>query len=255
MHLAELQQQFTGALFDAAQLPTAAHMVITQGNLSAEQRLGIYRNSVHGILTDYLSSLYPVVKHLVGDEFFAQVTDQYIDQKPPNSPYLAKYGANFAEFLSGLASLKQLRWISDIAKLEWARQVAWHTVNQAASDFTKISQLDKQQQNTLRFQLPHSAQIFTSPYAIYTVWLAHQMEEHPDKLPLEQIELHQATTVLVYRAKRRLYQYRLEALEAKFLHSIQQQKTLPELAETFQESLPNLLSNALQHGWILSFTV
>lgn len=255
MSLPELQHHFITAIFNRDQRDAAALLVKSHGKLDAAQRVGIYRNSVHGILWQYLESLYPVCQQLLGTEFFEAASDCYVDQQPPTRPFLAEYGAGFADFLAAHPALQQMLWIADVARLEWARHQAWNAVNQAAADFSQLANVDAAQQARLVLVLPASAQLLTSAYAIHQVWLAHQPEDSPEKVALEQLELHQPQRVLVWRAGRRLHQVVLDETAWEFLSAIQQAQKLQELAERFQAQLPALLMTAVQRGWILSFTV
>ncbi|SEA87066.1 hypothetical protein SAMN05660964_02683 [Thiothrix caldifontis] len=255
MSLPELQHHFITAIFNRDQRDAAALLVKSHGKLDAAQRVGIYRNSVHGILWQYLESLYPVCQQLLGAEFFEAASDCYVDQQPPTRPFLAEYGAGFADFLAAHPALQQMLWIADVARLEWARHQAWNAVNQAAADFSQLANVDAAQQARLVLVLPASAQLLTSAYAIHQVWLAHQPEDSPEKVALEQLELHQTQRVLVWRAGRRLHQVLLDEATWAFLTAIQQANRLPDLAERFQAQLPALLMTAVQRGWILSFTV
>lgn len=254
MPLLELQHSLIGAIFQRDQLATAATLVKTQGSLSSEQRVGIYRNSAHGILLDYLESLYPVCLELVGTEFFGRAAHQFIDQAPPTSPFLPEYGAGFVDYLAEHPGLQDLLWIVDVARLEWVRHTAWHTVNQEPSDFSQLENLSEQQQAELRFHLPNSAQLLSAHAPMHAIWLAHQTEDYPDKLPLEAIDLQQAEQVLIYREQRRLHQITLSATDWEFLKAIQNHTTMNQLAEQFADQLPWLFSVAMQNGWIYSFT-
>lgn len=253
MSLPELQHRLMEAIFDRDKREAAAILVKSHGALDAVQRVGIYRNSVHGILLQYLGSLYPVCQQLLGEAFFEAASDRYIDQSPPTRPFLAEYGAGFAAFLLQHPSLSGMPWIADVAHLEWARHQAWNAVNQAPSDFAQLAGLDEVQQESLALHTPDSAYLLQSDYAIHAVWLAHQPEDHSEKLPLERIKLQQPTTVLVWRTGRRLQQVLLSQSEWAFLTAIQQRVTFPELAEQFQEQLPALLMTAIRQGWLLSF--
>lgn len=254
MPLLELQQRLISAIFQRDQLAAAANLVKTQGCLNSEQRVGIYRNSAHGILLDYLESLYPVSLELVGTEFFGRAAHNFIDQAPPTSPFLAEYGVGFAEHLAQLPALQELMWIVEVTQLEWARHAAWHTVNQASSDFTQLEALSAQEQAELRFQLPHSAQLLSSTAPIHSIWLAHQTEPYADKLSFEEIDLQTAEQVLIFREHRHLHQISLNHDDAAFLKAVQNQATMNELAEQFAEQLPWLFSIALQNAWLTGFT-
>ncbi len=255
MSLPELQYRLINALFDRKQRPAAAELVKTHGALDAAQRVGIYYNSVHGILLQYLQSLYPVCLQLLGDAFFTQASDRFVDQHPPTRPFLAEYGAGFADFLAQIPTLQTLPWLADVARLEWARQEAWHAVNQPAADFAQLATLAAEQQNDLRFQLPASAHLLDSAYAAHAVWLAHQAEDHPDKQALETIAIDQPSHTLIWRQKRSLRQVALSPEHAQFLHHIQQGTNLAGLAAEYGAQLPTLLTTAIQQGWLLSFAI
>lgn len=255
MSLPELQSRFITAIFERDQRTPAAELVKDHGGLDAAQRVGIYRNSVHGILLQYLGSLYAVTQQLVGEEFFGRLSDEYVDREPPTRPFLAEYGDGFAAFMRQHPALQTMLWLADVAQLEWARHQAWNAVNQPPGDFSHIAALNEEQQASLCFYMPESACLLDSAYAIHQVWLAHQPEDYPEKIPLEHIRIQQQTYVLVWRAGRRLQQVLLEKPQQDFLAAIKQGATLPVLAERFQEQLPVLLTNAIQRGWILSFSV
>ena len=250
--LKQLQTHFSGAVF-SDQRGLIAESVMQQGELSAEQRVGIYRNSVHGILWQYLASLYPVCNQLVGEKFFEGFSDLFIDQHPPGTPFLADYGDGFSAFMREHDAFAKIRWINQVAELEWARHQAWHATNQLVTDFSLLATLTEEQQLSAQFQLPDSMQILHSPYAIHQVWLAHQPEDYDGKIPLEEIQLQQDDYIIVWRSERQLQQVQINEQQWQFLSAVRQNKSLAELSEQFQEPVGVLLASAIQHGWIISF--
>jgi len=250
--LKQLQTNFSAAVF-SDQRELMAEAVMQQGDLSAEQRVGIYRNSVHGILWQYLASLYPVCNQLVGEKFFEGISDLFIDQQPPNTPFLADYGSELPVFMREHEAFSSMRWVNQVAELEWARHQAWNNKNQAISDFSQLATLTEEQQLSLQFQLPESMQLLHSPYAIHQVWLAHQPEEYSGKIPLEEIQLQQEDYILVWRAERQLQQIQINEQQWQFLTTVKESKSLAELSEQFQEEVGVLLSSSIQSGWIISF--
>ncbi|MGB1255794.1 MAG: putative DNA-binding domain-containing protein [Thiolinea sp.] len=250
--LRELQTAFASSIFTNDR-KMFSEQVFAQGQLSAEQRIGIYRNSVHGILWQYLASLYEVCDQLLGEKFFEQLSDEFIDHHPPASPFLSDYGEQLPSFMRAHEALSDMPWISDIAAVEWARHAAWNDVNQPTVDFNQLAMLPPEQQLELRFRLPNSARLIRSPYATHAIWLAHQPEDHPDKQTLEDIQLQQATQLIIWRKGIELHQNSLSTEEWAFLHALQDNKTLAELSEEFAEQTGILLPTAIQNGWILSF--
>ena len=66
----------------------------------AVARFGVYRNNVYASLIDVLAGRFPVVARLVGEEFFRAMARAYVEQEPPRSAVLLRYGAGFAAFVA-----------------------------------------------------------------------------------------------------------------------------------------------------------
>ncbi len=251
--LAELQTDFLQAIFRNERTAIAAQ-VRAHGELTAEQRVGIYRNSVHANIGQYLASLYPVCQQLVGADFFEHLSDQYLDAAPPHTPFLADYGATLPVFMQDYPALAATRWIADMARLEWARHQAWNAIHQPAADFSQLATLSETEQADTCFELKASVQLVASAYALQPVWMAHQDEADPVKIPLEQITLRQDSQIIIWRNGRRLLQIELEPARWQFLRAVQAGNNLASLGEEFAEQLPTHLTHAIQRGWITGFS-
>ncbi|MBK8455089.1 MAG: DNA-binding domain-containing protein [Thiofilum sp.] len=255
MSLTKLQQSVIHALFDESLLAkVASELIQSDARLNAEQRLGIYRHSMQGILLQHLRAVFGVVEQLVGAEFFEYLTEIYIDQYPPTHTALSEYGAEFPLLLAKHSALMSMPWIAEVARLEWGRLQAWHGVNQAPSDFSQLGTLSVEEQGRVVLQLPTSAQWVESPYAMHAIWLAHQPEDYEGKPLLESIDLTVPSRVLIYRLKKQLHQYALTSEQATFVQALQQGQTLNQLSEQFGVYLPQILSLGLQQGWVYAFT-
>ncbi len=111
--LAELQREFAAMLLsgDAASMAT----LIADNDVAAAARLRIHRNTMITALEAALAISFPVVKALVGDEFFAQAARDFTLTAPPQAPLLSLYGGALPEFLasyepaSGLPYLRMWR--------------------------------------------------------------------------------------------------------------------------------------------------
>ena len=124
--LEELQTLFTRALlFDDDTVAATIH----GDGLEPEARLALYRHHVFETLTDVLKAAYPVVCQLVDEQFFAYAADQYIRRQPPAGPCLFEYGASFAPFLADFPACRELVYLPDVARLEWALHLAWYAAD------------------------------------------------------------------------------------------------------------------------------
>lgn len=248
--LAALQSSIIKGIFDRKQLPSASLCVKDQGELTAEQRLGIYRGSVHGILTQALADTFPVCKALVGETFFDRMTDVFIDQAPPSTPFFSEYGRGFSAFLDEFHAVQSIPYLKDVAALEWSRNQAWHGINQAVSDFSLLGQLPAETQLSCCFEMPDSAQLLSFAHNAEQIWLAHQVENTID---LSAVEIDVKTQMIVWRYERQVMMSSLTESQYTFLQAVQENKNLGELAALAGESLSVLLAETIQQGWIIAF--
>ena len=248
MNLKDLQNDFVDAFF-GAEIDVDKY-IISDSTLTAKQRFGIYKGSVHGVLTQALSDMYPVCKELVGDKFFDYVTSKFINKNPPTSAFFADFGEGFSDFLANFEAAKSVEYLADTAHLEWLRHTAWNRKNQEPSDFTALGNYSEEQQLAMSFSLPETASLLKADYQVEQLWQAHQ---EGNDLDLSKIDLFKHLNLLLWRIDYTIYMQELTAQQIDFLEAIQQNKPLFALAEQFTEHLAALLSTALEKGWIRSF--
>src|SRR5262245_63799154 len=95
MDVDALQRAFARALTDhGAALPP--------GLIGSPERFNVHRNNIAASLTSVLASRYPVIRRLVGDDFFRAAAGTFISRHPPQSPALIEFGGTFAAFLAAL---------------------------------------------------------------------------------------------------------------------------------------------------------
>jgi len=266
MELEKLQRDFIAAIFNTDRT-TAVNHVKGDDRLNADQRLNIYRGSVHGILTKSLGETFPVCKQLLGEEFFDKMCDRFIDQYPPNSPFFLHFGSNLALFLREFDPVKTLPFISDVAAFEWSRHEIWRQTSNKPFDFSQIANLTEKQQASLIFTLSPSLHLFHSKYRIDHIWFAHQDDSD---IKLEDIEINEEINLLMWKhhdGKNSLlkvanYESAL-AIDGvsfntkdywSFLQAIVNKSNITDLATQFEDKFPELLNNSIQDGWIESFT-
>ncbi len=152
LRLHELQRMFAANLSDK-DLAVAAHIV--EDDFSPPERLGIYRNSCRSVLIEVLRMTYPAVDRLVGRDFFEMAAEQFCAVSPPSSGYLNEYGGGFADFLAALpAAAAALCYLPDVARFEWALNVAANADDAPVLDLATLSAVDPERHDQLRFE-PH----------------------------------------------------------------------------------------------------
>ncbi|HSF91490.1 MAG TPA: DNA-binding domain-containing protein [Paracoccaceae bacterium] len=163
-----MQNSFSTALLDAkAPVPDG---VIDPKGRPARKRFNVYRNNVVVSLTEALAAGFPVIRTLVGAEFFAAMAKVYVAHNPPRSPLMQMYGENFPRFLKKFKPVAHLPYLPDTARLEWARREAYHAADKAAGGAEKLSKLGEQDLGRARFELHPSLRVVSSEYPILAIW-------------------------------------------------------------------------------------
>ncbi|MGH7355917.1 MAG: DNA-binding domain-containing protein [Candidatus Rokuibacteriota bacterium] len=176
--LRELQADMRAALLGAGDAPAAA--AVLDDGLDASGRLAIYRHHVFATLTDVLKATYPVVCRLADERFFGWASDQYIREHPPAGPCLFEYGGTFADFLAAFPPCRELVYLPDVARLEWAMSRAESAADALPLDAHTLASVDPANTPRLRFTLDPSYALLESPWPVDRIWRANQPDADPD---------------------------------------------------------------------------
>ena len=267
MNLEKLQNDFIAAIFNQDR-DTALKYIQTDKRLDAKQRLGIYRGSVHAILTQSLGDTFPVTKALLGEEFFDKMCDLFIDKYPPSTPFFSHFGDNLALFLSDFEPVKAISFIADMAAFEWSRHKLWQQLPSQAFDFSQIASLNEEQQTKLIFHLNPTLHLFQSNFRIDLIWFAHQED---NDIELDEIDINADINLLIWKSDNSIKIANFETntlIENEyisensftnkeywdFLNDVSKAINITELAAKYSEKFPDLLNKGIQDGRIESFT-
>lgn len=147
---------------------------IAGDGLEPSARLGIYRHHVFTTLTAALAGTYPVICRLVDARFFAYAAHCYIREHPPVSPCLVEYGATLAQFLAGFPPCRDHAYLPDVARLEWAINVARHAEVIAPIDRRRLATVPVEDMPRLSFRLDPSLLLLASAWPVDAIWRANQ---------------------------------------------------------------------------------
>lgn len=172
--LCELQAMFRHAMF-GAEVPPLVEAIADDG-LAPVARLQIYRHHVLTSLTEALQATFPVVCRLVDARFFGYAADTYIRQHPPEAPCLFEYGAPFPAFLATFPPCRDLVYLADVARLEWALNVARHAEACAPIATDALRDMPGDEVAGLTFQCHPSLTLLRSPWPIDQIWRANQAD-------------------------------------------------------------------------------
>jgi len=202
--------------------------LVAGDGMDPSSRLQIYRNHAVITLTDALKATYPVVCRLVSDGFFAYAAHEFIREHLPQKPCLAEYGADFAEFLAQFPPCRDLGYLADMARLEWAINEALHAQNAPAitrGELTRVSAADAPR---LVLSLHLGLRLLESRWPIERIWRANQADGDPDLT----IDLENGGVRLqVHRRSDRVVLSLLTAPEFAFLKALANGVSLADAAD------------------------
>jgi len=170
--LRELQAAFAAHIVDADRADLVAAVV--GDTIPAAARLSVYRHHVFESLGTALAATFPTVRALVGADFFRTLVRAFVGQSLPTQPVLAEYGAGFPAFLAGYEPARDLPYLADIGRLDWALNLAFHASlgdRLRAADFSGIP---AERLPAMSVALAAGAVLISSPYPLDRIWAASQ---------------------------------------------------------------------------------
>jgi hypothetical protein len=141
-----------------------------------EQRFAVYRNNVAVSLTEALAKRFPVIERLVGAAFFAAMARVYSETHRPTSPVLLEWGDSFAAFLGSFPPLSGYPYMPDVARIEYARGLAFHAADARPASADSFVGVDPSQ---LRLRLHPSVQVLRLRHPGVSIWRRNQPNAAP----------------------------------------------------------------------------
>ena len=251
--LLDLQEEFAQAVFTDSD--SAFSRLLRTHDLTAEDRLAVYRNNVLHNLTGALRDLYPVVLRLTGDDWFRQAAHAYIYSHASRSGDLNDYGGEFADYLDGLPVVTEdLPYLPDTARLEWLVHEVFHAADAGPLDMKRLADVPANAYGQLCFH-PHPAcRLLQSDYPVQRIWQVNP----PGHTGEEIVTLGEGgTALLVFRDAD--YTVGVEALDAAAFHffsALQQGQALAAIADAMPQDadIGALLQNLVARGIVVGFS-
>jgi len=173
--LAAMQSAFAEALLRSDLSVPAA--VAGGASLRRDRRFAVYRNNMKASLAAALAARFPVVERLVGGEFFRAMALVFVERRPPDSPVLAEYGAGFAGFVDTFEPAADLPYLADVARLEWARHVAWHAADAEPIAIDRLAAVTVERLDSVSLALHPAVGVVASAFPVASIWTTNALDE------------------------------------------------------------------------------
>ena len=134
-------------------------------NADAPWGVRVYRNNVFGNLAGALANAYPIVRKIVGEDFFKAMAHEYTRQHPSWSGDLNEHGARLPGFLASFPYTQDLPYLPDVAHMEWVAHIAHFAA-------------DAEPTGELPFKLAPGTTPMRSDWPLARLWEVHQDGYH-----------------------------------------------------------------------------
>lgn len=159
---------------DGGRADDASRRPFTTDAATSARRIAIYRANSIASATKALTGAYPVIREVVGGEFFDALARAYWQSAPSRSGDLGDYGDAFDAFVAGFEPVRELPYLADLARLEWAVHLAESAADAPRFDATALANVPPDRQSTLIFTFVPGTAIVSSDYPIARIWSLHR---------------------------------------------------------------------------------
>ena len=253
--LLRFQSDFAAALRERQRTPTMQRWLAGDDGL-VERRMAIYRANTVAAAEKALASAYPVIRQVVGDEFFHGLAREFQRGTPSTSGDLTAFGAGFGAFLAGFEHTQSLPYLPDLARLEWAVHRAYGAADAPDWDPASLGAVDPERQATIRFQWSPGTAVVASVHPVVRIWTIHQ----PGYGGEFSVDWNRADTALVARDGFAVVVTECDAADATFIRASLAGTPLGDAATATLAQHPDfdlgaLLGRALAARLVCGFTL
>lgn len=224
------QTMFRRAVMDPS-APVPASLTDGAGR-PAGRRFAVYRNNVAVSLTEALISGFPACYSVLGDEMFRGMAGAFLRDCPPVSPVMARFGAALPDFLGTAPQLVKMRWIADLARLEYALRDSYHAADCVGLSAGDLAGVPPEALGTMTFALAPSARLVRSDWPVFSIRRRALDPSAPQAQPGRE-------DVLILRAEYDPMPHLLSPGDADFVAALGAGQTLEAAAEAGQTETPD----------------
>jgi hypothetical protein len=227
-HLAQLQDDFQAYLLDSKKGAAFTKKIVNDKKVGVKRRLGIYADAYRLRIIEALSSAYPILKMLLGDDFFDKAAHSYINQYPSTYRNMRWVGDQMAAHLQ--KTLPQYPIAAEMAQFEWALSLAFDAEDAPVLRLQDLATIPPENWAELRFKFHPAVQLLNPKFNVLLVWQALNTEQAPPKI--QQIN----EPYVVWRKDLSSHYRSLEVAEYAAIEQMMAGASFADLCEKLQEN-------------------
>jgi hypothetical protein len=147
-----------------------------------ERRYGVYRNNVTVGLIRALEANFPVLRKLLGEQYFAGFAREFAQKHPPKSPLMFQYGDNFPSALENEGDLANYPYLGDVARLEILWRESYHAADAAPLGGDVLKSMDPDHLFSSGFVIHPATRLIQSRFAIHAIFTANAADRNEQGL-------------------------------------------------------------------------
>jgi uncharacterized protein len=191
--------------------------------------ISVYRGNVFGNWSGALAIAYPIVRKIVGAEFFDAMARHFARAHTSRSGDLHDYGAELPDFLAGYRHTADLPYLPDVARMEWFAHRAYYAPEAPRFDPAMLADQSPERLESLRLKLAPSCTLLHSRWPLARLWEIHQDDFRGDF----SVDLHSGPDrVVIHRPRWQVSVQSVLPGEFRFLRGAEMGETLGEALET-----------------------
>lgn len=208
--------------------------IVSTAEVSAEIRLGIYRDGYRLRLTECLSDNFPALKNYLDQTAFAELCTAYIDAYPSTYRSIRWYGEKLPDFLFHYYQ-KSYSFLGELADFEWKMTLAFDAADAHRVQVSDVAAVPANAWAGLQFKLHPSVQRMNYCWNVISLW---QALSNRDPLP-KLMEQPRITAWVLWRTPDfSIHFYSLVEEEAWALDALNQGLSFGELCEGLCHWIP-----------------
>jgi hypothetical protein len=137
------------------------------------RRYAVYRNNVTVGLIRALEANFPVIRKLLGDQYFAGFARDFAQRHPPHSPLMFQYGVAFPQALEDAEDLASYPYLGDVARLEILWRESYHAGDAPLLASDALASIDPESLFDSQLVAHPATRLMQSQFAIHDILSAN----------------------------------------------------------------------------------
>jgi hypothetical protein len=181
--LEALQRGLANRILDPS-APLSMDLFATPVGVDVALRLGIHTEGYPARITESLRESFPAIANILGETEMASLAERYIAQlhdPPRNLNYI---GRDFAEHLGGDPCARDLCFLPDLARFEWAVGSCFHARLDSSFDLRRCVDWTPEEWERVRIEFQPGSDVVRSPWPLLALRATRDVDRESIDLDL-----------------------------------------------------------------------